>query len=72
MQPLRLFLIVILSVEFAGFVAAWFSLLWCCGAGSMKIDIDDSDDDEHEWDDDEHLHGKFVGVGRMFWMFWIA
>lgn len=72
MQPLRLFLIVILSVEFAGFVAAWFSLLWCCGAGSMKIDIDDSDDDEHEWDDDEHLHGKFVGVAWMFWMFWIA
>ena len=20
----------------------------------MKLDIEDSDDDEHEWDDDEH------------------
>lgn len=37
-----------------GFIGAWFSLCWCCGAGSMKLDIEDSDDDEHEWNDDEH------------------
>jgi hypothetical protein len=53
-SPLQTFLLVVLSVEFAGFVAAWFSLLWCCGAGSMKIDVDDSDDDEHEWNEEEH------------------
>jgi hypothetical protein len=58
MQPLQIFLIVVVSVEFVGFVSAWFSLLWCCGAGSMKIDIDDSDDDEHEWAENEH-HGKY-------------
>lgn len=52
--PLQTFLLVVIGIEFAGFVAAWFSLLWCCGAGSMKIDIDDSDDDEHEWHDNEH------------------
>ena len=40
-EPLQTFLIAVMCVELTGFIAAWFSLLWCCGAGSMKIDIDD-------------------------------
>ena len=43
-----------IGFEFLGFIGAWFSLCWCCGAGAMKLDVYDSDDDEHEWHDEEH------------------
>jgi hypothetical protein len=54
LKPLSTVILIVVVFEFVGFVGAWCSLLWCCGAGAMKLDTEDSDDDEHEWDDMEH------------------
>jgi hypothetical protein len=54
LKPLSTVILVVVAFEFVGFVGAWCSLLWCCGAGSMKLDTEDSDDDDHEWGEEEH------------------
>ena len=54
-MPFSTVMIAIVGVELLAWIAGLSNLLWCCGAGSLKVDADDSDDDDHPWlGDDEH------------------